>query len=244
MYYRVKINAAFPDPVLTPYVPYGVEEVAGAVSRYVIPREGSGTMAYQYGNFPGLGYVPYIVVWDYGKGRTVTCGGFDAWFLDRANLYGPDLFMNLIFYSTGRRLIEDVEVFHRIKGFFRDFRNRLEYLISLMDFVDRFGANTEKIQRDVWELQDMGKLASGCYVEQDFRMAQEALDDAFDYFRGAEATAKRVKDSALWWVYMVEWATTTAVVFLSSFALWTLMVRRRLYKEVSSTKMPRQGLLE
>lgn len=69
MYYKVKINAAFPDPVLTPYIPYGVEEVAGAVSRYVIPREGSATMAYQYGNFPGLGYVPYLVVWDYGKGR-------------------------------------------------------------------------------------------------------------------------------------------------------------------------------
>lgn len=112
--------------------------------------------------------------------------------------YGPDMFMNLVFYSTGRKLIDDVEIFHRIKGSFRDLRNHLEYLIVLIDFVDRFGANIGGIQEDVWDLQDMERLASQRYVEQDFRGAQEALDEASGFVMEAEALAKRVKDSALW----------------------------------------------
>lgn len=247
MYYNVRIERDFPDPVLTPFLPYGVEDQIGAVSRYIIPREGSGTMAYQAGNFPGRGYIPYLVVWDYGQGRTMTCGGFlggGGWILGEDMPYGPDMVMNLVFYSTRRNLIEDVEVFHQLKGSFRDFRNRLEYLNSLMDFIDRFGANIDSIQDDIWELRDTGSLARERYLEQDFVGAQDALNDASGLFRQAEAAAKRIKDSALWWVYAVEWMATSSVLFLSLFTLWTLMVRRRLYKQVSSTKMSREGSLE
>jgi hypothetical protein len=54
--------------------------------------------------------------------------------------------------------------------------------------------------------------------------------------RSLEDHATRLKDRALLWVYVVEWLTITAASLLTGFAIWTLMIRRALYREVSSTR--------
>ena len=46
-----------------------------------------------------------------------------------------------------------------------------------------------------------------------------------------------MKDRALMWIYIIEWFTVTATLFISGFLLWTLMVRRRLYGEVGVTRL-------
>jgi len=239
-YYKVKINKAFPDPVLTPYIPYGVEEQTGAVSRYIISREGSRAMAYQYGNFPRKGDTPFLVAWDYGKGRTITCGGAmdlrNSWFKDE-NPYAPDMITNIALYSTHRKLIKDVEVFHRIKSYFREFRERLTCLVSLTDFIEKFGANTNRIQSQIQDIRDMSQLATERYLEQDFLGSEEVMSAGFDRFVEVESLALKVKSSALWWVYSIEWLVTTSIFSISGFLLWTLMVRRRLYQAVPTTRM-------
>jgi hypothetical protein len=138
---------------------------------------------------------------------------------------------------TQRRLIEDVEVYHRIKGMFSAFENRLEYLVTLVDFIDRFGANTESLQDEIRGLREMKGAATGRYLDTDFQGAQDGMLEALDALPRVEELAMRTKDSALWWVYVIEWFTTTATLLLSSMLLWTLMVRRRLYRSVSSTRM-------
>ena len=237
--YRVMINKDFPDPVLTPFVEYGVEDVPGLTSRFVIPRENAGILAWQLGNFPTYGKVPFLVVWDYEKGRTITCGGFikygETW-LGKENPYGPDIVMNLVFYSTHRGLIKDVDVFHQLKGLFRQFRDRLNMLVTLKDFVDRFGANTYKIQEQIWDLQKMRRDADEQYLSQDFTACRDTLQKAFLKFDEAEALAKRIKDAAMVWVYFIEWLVTSATLMISSFILWSLMVRRKLYRQVRTTK--------
>ncbi len=244
-YFAVVINRNFPDPVLTPFIPYGVEQVPGDCSRYVIPRETAGTLAWQVGNFPGHGKVPFIVVWDYGEGRTVTTGSClhatGGWFSrpqsSSDNQYAAEIFMNLIFYCTDRNLIQDVEVFHRLKSTFREFRNKMAILISLKDFVERFGANTHKVQQKIWDLEIMEEKARNHYLNQEFVECESTMNQAFDYFSEAEEAAKKLKESALLWVYVIEWAVTTSVLLISSYILWTLMVRRRLYQAVRTTKM-------
>lgn len=239
-YYGVVIDRDFPDPVLTPYIPFGVEQYRGYVSRYVVPRQGAGIMAYQTGSFIGYDRVPFLVAWDYGKGKTITCGGAlhveDSWF-GGDNLYGPDMFINMVLYLTHRDLIEDVEVFHRIKGNFHDFRNRLELLISLVDFIEKFGANTKRVYDQINDLRDMGQIATEKYLEQDFRGSEEVMHEASDRFVEVESLAKEVKNSALLWVYVTEWCATTAAFFTSGFFVWTLMVRRRMYRAVATTRM-------
>jgi hypothetical protein len=53
-----------------------------------------------------------------------------------------------------------------------------------------------------------------------------------------------VKNGAMQWVYFVEWIATSSVLFFSSFAIWTLMIRRSMYREVGTTGMSKKGFLE
>jgi hypothetical protein len=237
--YRVVINRDFPEPVLTPFVEYGVEDVVGLTSRYIIARDGAGVMAWQVDNFPGHGLVPFLVEWDYGEGRSVTCGSIVAtvtWF-GYDNPYAADIITNLALYATQRGLIEDVDVFHRLKLGFREFKDRMNMLVALLDFVDRFGANLQGLQREVLELEGLRTLAREQYLDQDFAGCWATLDASFSRFVDAEGMAKETKEAALLWVYAVEWLATTAALLFSSFVLWSLMVKRRLYRQVRTTRL-------
>ncbi len=234
--YRVMINKEYPDPVLTPFVKYRVEDISCYVGRFVIPREGAGILSWQLGNFPGYNKVPMIIAWKYEKGRTITNGGFEDWFR-KENPYGADMLVNLILYATQRPLIEDVDVFHRMKVMFRQYRDRLEFLVTLKDFVDAFGANTQPIQKAIWGVEDLGRKASDLYLSQDFNGASQALEKSFKKLDEAEILAGKVKNRALFWVYLSEWLVTTATLFISSFLLWSLMVRRKMYRQVASTRL-------
>jgi hypothetical protein len=243
-HFLVRINDDFPDPVLSAYAPYGVESVACSVSRFIIPREGSGIIAYQFGNFPGRKNVPYLIVWDYGEGRTMTIG--DAMHKDLGffrypktssdNLFAPDILTNIILYSTGRQLIDDVEVFHRLKSYFIDFRSKIAVLVSLSDFIEKFGANTARIQEMVMDLEDQARVGSEQYLDQEFTECEATFSQAFQDFHRAEERAKKLKNSALIWVYIIEWLITTSVFLFSTSLLWILMARRKLYREVRTTK--------
>ncbi len=235
----VVINREFPDPVLTPFIDYGVEDNPGLTSRFIIPRPTAGTLAWMVGNFPTLGKVPFLVVWDYGSGRTMSCGGFikykETWF-GPENPYGADMVMNMVFYSTQRGLIRDVEIFHHLKLMFREFTDRMNMLIALKDFIEKFSANTQRIQNVILELQDMRRKANEEYLTQDFSGCQDTMSSASRRFDEAEEIAKEARRTALLWVYVIEWLVTSATFLVSSFTLWSLLVRRKLYRQVRTTK--------
>lgn len=52
-----------------------------------------------------------------------------------------------------------------------------------------------------------------------------------------EELAVKVKNEALFWVYVVEWLSVSGVSRVSGVVVWTLMVRRRMYREVKTTKL-------
>ncbi len=243
-HFTVRVNRDFPDPVLTPYIPYGIEEVGCSESRFLIPREGSGILAWQVGNIPGNEDVPYLVAWEYGEGRTMTIGdamhkelGFFRYPKTSSdNVYAADILTNIILHSTGRSLIQDVEVFHRIKSYFIDFRAKKAVLVSLSDFIDKFGANTGQIQKAILEVEDTARLADDQYLNQEFVECEATMTQAFGDLQAANGLAKKLKSVALIWVYVIEWLATTATLLVSGYVLWTLMARRRLYRSVRTTK--------
>jgi len=235
---RVVINPNFPDPVLTPFIPYDVEDHPDVDSRFVIAREGAGVVAYQVGNFPGKSDVPWLASWEYGEGRAMTCGGFFFGpFFSVENPYAADIAVNMVLYMAKRPLIDDVDIFHSLKQYFRMFRGRMGYLISVSDFVDKLGANTQGIRKEIVALEDVWRLASDQYVAQDFSTCGETLLAGLDRFGVAEKVAMRVKDAAMWWVYLIEWLATMGTFFVSGVTVWTLMVRRSLYKSVETSRM-------
>ena len=241
--FRIVINKDYPVPIITPFVPFGVENVkCTAASRLVIPRQAAGTLAYQIGNFPALGMVPYLAVWDYGEGRAMTSGDFmgNGWFgvpgSPASNQYSPDILMNMIFHLTKRDLIDDVIAFHRVKANFMQFRTRMLVLVSLRDFIDRFGANTQVIQDEINRLEDIYRTAETLYMEHDFDGSDGIIQTGLREFTKAEVMAMREKDAALLWIYVIEWLIASSTLIISGMVLWTLMVRRRLYRSVQVTR--------
>ena len=45
-----------------------------------------------------------------------------------------------------------------------------------------------------------------------------------------------VKDRTLIWVYIVEWLSVLDVSLIAGSVLWALMMRRKLYKEIETTR--------
>ncbi len=246
-HFTVRVNKDFPDPVLTPYIPYGIEEVGCSESRLLIPRDGSTILAWQVGNFPGNEDVPYLITWKYGEGTTMTIGdamhkelGFFRYpKTSNDNIYAPDILTNIILYSTGRSLIQDVEVFHRLKSSFIEFRAKKAVLISLSDFIDKFGANTEKVQKAIWELEDEVHMAEEQYLNQEFVECEKTMTRVFQDLQEADKMARDLRGIALLWVYTIEWLVTTSALMVSGYVLWTLMARKHLYRDVGITKFSR-----
>jgi len=66
-----------------------------------------------------------------------------------------------------------------------------------------------------------------------------ALEQAFEELKKVSDESVVMKEKALFWIYMVEWFTVMGTSVLTGFVLWTLMVRRRLYREVKVTRSGR-----
>ena len=197
-------------------------------------------MAWMAGN-SGRDSTPFLAAWEYGKGRTMTTGGAMGNWLragtwPATNDYGPDILVNMILYSTRRPLIENVEVFHALKIHFRIFRTRKLHLIHLGDFVDKLGANTVRIQEEVSSLDNIMELAVDRYLEQDFGGANDVMLEAFDKLIEAEAMAKNVKERAMLWIYLIEWAAVTGTLTLAGSFTYMAMLRRRFYRQVKITR--------
>ena len=51
----------------------------------------------------------------------------------------------------------------------------------------------------------------------------------------------KFKDRALLWVYVTEWLVVSGTFLMASFVVWSLMVKRRLYREVKQTRLRLEG---
>jgi hypothetical protein len=148
-----------------------------------------------------------------------------------------DLFLNMVLYSLRRDLITDVLLYHGVRSRFTAYRLRKSMLYSLLDFVERFGANRQRIDEAVLEVDAIETEARESYLSQDVEAADEALDRAFAGLVDVENRAMVLKDRALLWVYVVEWTFVAATLMISGSVVWSVMVKRRFYRAMGTTRM-------
>jgi hypothetical protein len=91
--------------------------------------------------------------------------------------------------------------------------------------------------REIQSLRDIYAEASENYLEHSFVESQASIRNALQRIPAAEAVAKREREGALLWVYIINWLVTTSTLFITGSILWMLMVRRRLYRSVETTKL-------
>ncbi len=185
---------------------------------------------------------PFLVWWKVGQGRSLAImtrfssenrnpdDPFYEW------PYQGDFACNYHFYVAGRKIPEDVEILHRIRTIWLDSYLERNMLVGSIDFISKLGGNPAPLEEMLREADETLRDSRRMYLDYDFQsslaLAEQLVGDLGSI---VEATIK-VKDQIFLSIYLVEWAVLTATGMFAGVLIWTLMLRRRLYKEVRTTK--------
>ncbi|MBU7004234.1 MAG: hypothetical protein HXS50_01610 [Theionarchaea archaeon] len=241
-YHDGKVEVQETDNVFMKSLPWrsDLDFLQNYASNLGVLREGAEMLAVdtiKSGRYAGYEN-PFYSTWKYQNGRTFahtgdwTPGGgvvFLRW------EYLPDFATNLMLYLSGRDIPEDLDLVHTVRSRFATLGYRRLIIDSLVDFVERFGANPKRVLDVIGEVDEARFEAQELYLELSFEEALDAVDNALGLMDQAEIVAEDVKNDALLWVYLTEWLSVSGTALIVGFLLWTLMVRRRLYREVKTT---------
>jgi hypothetical protein len=248
--FHIEVNRDFSEPILTTFIPLGIEKFMGRAAHRIIGKQGTSTIAWAIGN--SVGKIPYMITWDYAEGRGMTIGDslqLTFWsdyaslnnpaYETTQNPYGLDILMNMVLYLTDGNLPSDVLVVHNMRAQFIEYRIKMSLLASLADFAEKFGADSSRMGELMSPISDKFRQAEETYLEQDFETAGNLMNEIFEEISDAENQVVKIKENVLIWVYVVEWLTVTSTLMISSYVIWTVMVRRKLYKQVGTTQLER-----
>lgn len=242
--YRVEFIRGLP-PVFTPFIDLGVENAVGTGCGFLAPRTGTTT----WGNLVPRAYGPWIVEWRYGgEGGHCWCVADDLdhswWGNVHASIHGMsenpwamDIMSSLILYSAGRPLPENVVVVARARDAFWEYRTERSVVLSLMEWVERFGASTGSFSKKLGTIDAHLDDATALYISGDYEAALSELETAKDNARSLRQEVLKAKDRVLLWVYLIEYLVVCGTSVASGSLLWALMIRRRLYREIRTTRM-------
>ena len=150
--------------------------------------------------------------------------------------YAIDFGSNLMIYLDRRPVPQDIELVHLVRARIFETAMRKRLLLSLLEFCDSFGVNTEKMMISIDEVDDVISEARPQYLELRFEDMLETYRKVDKMLTEIEQDAIRLKNRALLWVYLIEWLAVTGTSMICGFVLWTIMVRHRLYREVQTTR--------
>jgi hypothetical protein len=139
-------------------------------------------------------------------------------------------------YLDDRPVPQDLALVQITRSKILEFATRRSLLLSLLVFCESFGANTQTITVELEEVDQLAAQALPHYLEQSFEDALETYEGALEMMKDLEGEVMRLKRRALVWVYTIEWLTITATALVCGVILWSLMVRRTLYRQVRYTR--------
>ena len=236
-------------PVISPFKNLGIEKVKPfGYTRALFKKDGvtEWARAKNLPSFSRLGFTscPLLISWEFGeRGSRVWATGDQFcspmwgywWGGDGKERYSLDIFINIVWYSCRRTLPGDPVMVHRLRSDFVEFKVRMGTLYALLDFVERFGANSRPIHNEIIKTNSLEIQAEQQYLAQDIESSLSSMQEVFDKIHAIEIKAVKAKKRALLWVYLIEWSVVTGTFGIIGFAVWTLMIRKRLYHEIQTT---------
>jgi len=230
------------EGVFLPFIPLGMQQIPGSAYAEMKPREGTIIWA----DMQPLN-LPWIVSWrPGGKEAGVAWVYADEFNLDwwglkpgnrQQNPYALDMITNMILHSLGRSLIADIHARREARHHLSAFRSEKLLVISMLEWADMFGANTLALSNELSELDSKGTAAADQYIEQEYAACISILEDVSRDVKRISNEAVRLKDEALFWVYLSEWLAVSSAAIIGAVLLWSLMIRRKVYRAVKTTKL-------
>lgn len=207
----------------------------------VAEKPGSSTLA-DYRVVGSAKKHPLLSYWELGNGSSFAmtadwtpAGGVD--FL-RWQYYG-DYSLNVITYVIGGKLPDDPALVYQARQLMANYRNIRQTMDSLIEFASKFGANMVPAEKMIGEAEEAKAAAERSYIAADIDSSIEGLRTAIEILESASEKAYKLKDEALFWVYLTEWLVVASTGMICGFILWTVMVRRRMYHEIGQTRLAR-----
>jgi uncharacterized membrane protein len=202
----------------------------------VLDRDGAEVIATMDNNPTGS---PLIATWDPGRGRSVALvfdwGGngvtdFYRW------KYAPDFLAHVAYFPSRLPIPEDMELDHVVRISLANYRERRLYVISVIEFSEKFGASTARLYDELNEIDTDKGVADLYFKRVELPEAMEEIDVILGRISELGEEAIRAKDRALMWIYIVEWCAVSGTAMVAGSILYALMIKRRLYREVRVTR--------
>ncbi len=243
-YYHDPWHAVFRrdrEPVFTPFIGLGVEKVPGEAWAWMKPRQGTVVWA----DMQPMD-LPWIISW-----RPGVAGGLTWVFADEFNRYwwglasearginpySLELMANMILYSLERNLITDVLARRQARHSISGYRDAKLLILSLLDWADMFGANTFTLSERLTELDAEVTTALEHYLAEEYDASISIMDEASLSLNDIGKHAMQLKDDALFWVFVFEWMAVSAAAVIGAVAVWSLMIRRKMYRPAATTRI-------
>ncbi len=241
--WRVRIRRS--ADIFLPFLELGIEKAVGEEYGLMKPKPGARVWADMVPQDQ-----PWLVSWRPGGGnpgmRWAFADKFDpSWWgtapgAKQDNPYAIDFATNLILHSLNRPLISDIHAIRYARNLFSTLRSQKLLVLSMLSWAENFGANVLPISERLSHIEEQSEDAVDSYLEQDYDSATEFLALLDDVVTDISEQARRLKDQALFWVFVSEWLAVTSVSILAGLVLWTLMVKRRLYRPARETRLTRE----
>ena len=154
--------------------------------------------------------------------------------------YFVDFVLNRIYFAAEVPVPDDFELSHTLRAAFQQFHEQKSLAISLIDFVDMFGANTGPLHDFIDDLEGRAREANRLYVAGDYQASLQSIRDALQGLIDLSAESTKVRNRALFWVHLTQWLAVSGTSILSGGLIWTVMIRKRYYRPVGTTRLDRQ----
>jgi sugar phosphate isomerase/epimerase len=125
---------------------------------------------------------------------------------------------------------------HALRDLFRQFQLRKSCLVSVFEFAENFGASTVNVYSTLGGIEATKSEADLEYLRSEFDASYDRMGSLMEELGALEDEAVKLKNSALAWVYFVEWLTVSGTMLICGVVIWQLMVKRSMYREVSVTR--------
>jgi hypothetical protein len=198
------------------------------------PRQGAVTWAIWRGR-----RTPALVTGQYGEGMVIQADhGWDTipQGTKRKWQYVTDYVYNNIIFVAGLAFPEDVELVHHTRVKFVRYRDERAMILLMIDFIERFGANPAPFEMEMGEMEGRLDEAESLYIDAQIERSAQILDELLEGFADLNDGLLEAKDRVMVWIYVSEWLAVTGTSMGCGFALWTLMVKRRYYREIGVTR--------
>ena len=203
------------------------------------PRPGSTVIAEMSPNSPRNEGTPIMAYWDLGGGRSFAY--IHRWHSGTGNFYQwknhADFLCNLIYFTAQVPIPQDLDQVHATKRMMADLNTKWLLLLSTMDQADKYGANVEPVNRELESLYGKRREADSLYIYGRFEECQSCLTGLDSELEDLVERTLELKDRAMLWIFLAQWLIVSGTTMITGYLVWTIMVRRRLYAEVNTTRL-------